>query len=166
MRPGRRSRSSPIRRRGRHGSGLVRRGYGRACCSDRGCATSKHGTRLLASRGAEDALKQMVHDRRMWGHLVSLTSPKCQPQRVLRGRLVRRPIQAMHDPGNAVDTKSASWHAAMGSSWRGSLLVGLRGMPSWDVVVVGAWLAAKHVRVPIDHEGVPHPGDVQVRPDL
>ena len=64
-----------------------------------------------------------------------------------------------------VTTKSASWHAAMGSSWRGS-----PGRVERYAIMASKPLLAssqppcadQHVRVPVDHEGVPHNGDVEV----
>ena len=108
--------------------------------------------------GSENPLKQTEQAQRTLGSLDDLvrrTSPKCQPQSVLRGVSSGVLSRRCTTLAMRLTTKSASWHAAIGSSWRGVLRVGFRGMPSWR----------QHVRVPVDHEGVPHPGDVQVRLD-
>ena len=93
--------------------------------------------------------------------LVSRTSPKCQPQSVLRGVSSGVLSRRCSSPAMRLTTKSASRHAAIGSSWRGVLRVGFRGMPSWRRR--GCWrLASRQARtsiVPVDHEGVPHAGD-------
>ena len=69
--------------------------------------------------------------------LVSLTSPKCHPHRVLRGVFPGVLFRRCTTSAMRLTTKSASWHAAMGSSWGGVLLV-----VEWDAVVT----AKRHAR--------------------
>ena len=124
---------------------------GRAAASDPNRAQSEH-TRTTEDDsslegGVRTPLKQTEQARRTLGSLddsVNRTSPKCQPQRVVRGVSSGVLSRRCTTPAMRLTTKSASWHAALGSSWRGALRGGFR-----DHCVGGV--------AGVDHEGVRRP---------